>query len=133
MLPPNMENKLANKIDIRGKFYTEADMRLVDTDRFNKGCYPGAARTAALMGWWDPIRKGRAAADQASRSRKVAINWICWQGVQFHWNSKIEDWGQPTPEQGSFGNKVYPGCAAVRNGELRYLRTPTYLGSQTIH
>ncbi len=131
MLPPNMENKISNKIDTRGKFYTQADLHLVDRDRFNKWHYPGASRTAALMGWWDPVRKGRAAADSTARSRKVAMNFLCWQGVQFHWNAKIEDWGTPTFEQGCFGNKVYPGCAAVRNGDLKYLRTPAYLGSQT--
>lgn len=29
--------------------YTEHHLRQIDGDRFNRACYPGAARTAALM------------------------------------------------------------------------------------
>lgn len=128
MLPPKMESKLEKKIDIRGRWYTDQAMGLVETDRFAKVCYPGAARTAMLMGWYDPIRKGRGI-DKAHRARTVPINYVCFQAVQFHLNPKDFSWGDVIIEQGHMGEKVYPGCGRVRNGGSRFLVTPDYLGN----
>ena len=127
MLPPHMEEDLETKVDIRGQWFTEYKMKLVEHERFVKVCYPGAARTAAVMGWHDPIRGGKGI-DQAMRTR-TAMNYVCFQGVQWCWNSKTNDWGNVTIEQGHFGPKVYPGCGKVRNGALKYLETPSYLGN----
>lgn len=129
MLPPTFgdrQGKLDSKIDIRGQWYTHYAMKLVDQDRFNKVCYPGASRTAATMGWWDPLRKSKAI-DHAARSRSVDINFTCFQGVQFHFNTKTDSWGDVITEKGAFGPKVYPGCGQVRDGKMRYLETPGYL------
>jgi len=126
MLPLNMD-ELESKIDVRGQWYTEVRQKLVDTERFNKMCYPGAARTAMLLQWWDPVRKG-ALGNQIARSRNVDINFVCFQGVQFRYNSKSETWGDATIEQGHFGPDVYPGCGKVRKGALRYLSRANYTG-----
>jgi len=129
MLPPNFgerQGKLDSKIDIRGQWYTHHTMKLVDQERFNQSCYPGGGRTAAAMGWWDPLRKSKAI-DHAARSRKIDINFTCHQGVQFHFNIKTETWGDVITEKGAFGPKVYPGCGQVRDGKMRYLETPGYL------
>lgn len=128
MLPPSGYDRIDKKIDIRGRWYTEQTMSLVEPERFATICYPGAARTAAAMGWWDPIRKGKGA-DQSSRSRNIAVNYCCFQGVQWHYNSKSQSWCDVIIEQGNFGPKVYPGCGQVRNGNYKYLQTPAYLGA----
>lgn len=127
MLPASCKN-LDKKIDIRGKFYNEFAMNLVDPTRMNEVCYPGAARTAAYMNWWDPVKGGKVA-DKEMRARNIQPNWICWQGVQWHFNMGV---GGYTPndmitEKGNFGENVYPGIAAVRNGESKYVERAPYL------
>lgn len=128
MLPPKLpgNGKLEKKIDVRGQWYTEQVMGLVEGDRFVKYLYPGAGRMAQLAGWYDPVRKSRTV-DQTTRSRRVEINFVCFQGVQFHWNTKVEDWGDVIIEQGHMGPKVYPGVGQVRNGLMRFVETPNYL------
>jgi hypothetical protein len=128
MLPPKMpgNGRLEKRIDIRGHWYTEQTMGLVGADRFERPCYPGAGRTAILMGWWDPIRKSKAV-DHASRSRRVAFNYVCHQAVQFEFNPTVDDWGNVTVEQSPYGQNVQPGCGQVRNGALKYLDKPSYL------
>lgn len=132
ILPPNIKNgnsngKLDKRIDIRGQWYTHYAMKMIGSDRYQKVCYPGAARTAAAMGWWDPIRKGKGA-NQSARSRNIDMNFVCSQAVQFHYNCKTDAWGDVIVEQSEFGEKVYPGCGKVRNGEYKYLKEPAYLG-----
>lgn len=128
MVPPSCKRMSDRKIDIRGKFYTEFSMSLVDPMRMAEWCYPGAARTSMYMGWWDPIR-GTKAADKDMRSRQHAPNYICWQGVQWEKNIKSGDWGNVTLEQGNFGNNVQPGNGQVRKGKLQYNERAYYLAS----
>lgn len=71
-LPPNFK-KIEQKIDIRGRWYTEQRLGLVTAERFDKPLYPGCGRVNVLLGL----------ADKASKvvsSRKVAMNFVCWQG-----------------------------------------------------
>lgn len=128
MLPPSFKRMHDRKIDIRGKFYNEFHMNLVDPVRMGEWCYPGAARTATYMNWWDPVR-GTKAADKDMRSRTHAPNWICWQGVQWEWNVAARDWGNVTLEQGNFGNHVQPGCGQVRKGKALHLEKAYYLSN----
>lgn len=130
MLPPNFgsrNGKLDKRIDVRGQFYTHYAMKMIGADRFQNVCYPGAGRTAAAMGWWDPIRQGKGN-NVSQRSRHIDMNFICSQAVQFHYNNKTDAWGDVIVEQSEFGEKVYPGCGRVRNGEYKYLKEPSYLG-----
>ncbi len=129
ILPPTLGDvkSLGKKLDIRGQWFTEHHLKMVDGERFSRACYPGAARTAALMGWWDPVRKSKSL-DQSARSRGIDINFVCFQGVQWHFNTKTDDWSEVTIEQGHMGPKVYPGCGQVRSGLMKYLETPAYLG-----
>jgi hypothetical protein len=127
MLPLNMERELESKLDARGQWFTEVRQKLVDSERFNKLCYPGALRLAMLLEWYDPIRKG-AVANQVARSRNVDINFVCFQGVQFRYNSANDSWGDAQIEQGHFGPDVYPGCGKVRKGAMRYLSKANYTG-----
>lgn len=113
-LPPLMKDGLEKKMDVRGHWYTEQRSRLVDAETFARVCYPGAARTAAIMGWWDPLRQSKGL-DQSHRSRSTAMNYVCWQGVQFGRNPKTYEFSEVTIEQGSFGPNVYPGCGVVRD------------------
>lgn len=129
-LPPN-QNKMNDwKIDMRGQFYTEQRLGLVDDERFNTPCYMGMDRIQHLMGWHDPIRRNRGHDATSYRFSSIPVNYLCGQAVQFHWNSKGRTWDQPITEKSAFGDRVYPGCGKVRNGHLRYLQRPTYLGNQ---
>lgn len=128
MLPPSFKKMGDKKMDIRGKYYTEEAMRLVDPARQTEMCYPGAARTAMYMNWWDPVR-GTKAVDKYARSRTIDMNFICWQGVQWHFNVKSGTFGDVTIEQGHFGPNVYPGVGRVRNGESKYLERASYLST----
>jgi hypothetical protein len=126
MLPLNLTDELETKIDVRGFWYSAAAARLVDAERFSRSCYPGGVRTAMILDWWDPIRKG-ALGNQVARSRNVDINFVCFQGVQFRFNSTTDSWGDVTIEQGHFGPHVTPGCGKVRKGAFKYLRPANYL------
>lgn len=129
MLPPSFKKMSDKKLDIRGKYYNEMAMQLVDPTRQAEMCYPGAARTAMYMNWWDPVR-GTKAIDKYARSRTIDINFICWQGVQWqNYNSKTGQYTDITIEQGHFGPNVYPGCGRVRNGESKYLERASYLST----
>lgn len=128
MVPPSFKRMHDRKIDIRGKFYNEFAMNLVDPVRMGEWCYPGAARTAMYMNWWDPVR-GTKAADKDMRARQHAPNWICWQGVQWEKNMTNGEWGNVTLEQGNFGPNVQPGNGAVRKGKLQYNERAYYLAS----
>lgn len=95
-LPPKMD-RLEKKIDVRGYWYTEQRLGLVDEDRFSQCCYPGAARCAALLGWWEGQRsKGL---DQSHRSRSIGVNHVAFQGVQFTKNPKTGDFVLDAIEQ----------------------------------
>jgi hypothetical protein len=126
MLPPSYKKMSDKKLDVRGKYYTEEAMKLVDPTRSAEMCYPGAARTAMYMNWWDPVR-GTKAVDKYARSRTIDMNFICWQGVQWRFNTKTGSFGDVTIEQGHFGPNVYPGVGRVRNGESKYLERASYL------
>lgn len=130
MLPPNFggrNGKLDKRIDIRGQWYTHYKMRMIGADRYQQVCYPGAARTAAAMGWYDPIRQGKNA-NHSTRSRHIDMNYVCSQAVQFHFNTKTDEWSDVITEKSEFGENVYPGCGRVRDGEYKYLKEPGYLG-----
>lgn len=127
LLPPNC-HKLQKRIDVRGRWYTHYRMKMVGEDRYQQVCYPGAARTAAALDWYDPLRQSKSASHSSTRARGVDMNFICSQAVQFHYNPKMGDWGDVIVEQSEFGERVYPGCGKVRNGGSRYLTDPAYLG-----
>ncbi|MBX9637243.1 MAG: hypothetical protein K2Q45_06800 [Nitrosomonas sp.] len=71
-LPPNFK-KIEQKIDIRGRWYTEQKAGLVSQERFEKPLYPGARRVDILFGISEKFSK---------QTRKVAMNTVCWQGKQ---------------------------------------------------
>lgn len=131
MLPPHMPEKMKQVIDVRGQFLTQARLGLVDPDSQSTFCYPGAARTAYIMQWQN-IAQGRRSADPSNRGGGIDINYICWQGVQFSYNTSKGDWGDCITEKGHFGENVYPGCGRVRNGHDRTLRAAPYLGQNGI-
>jgi hypothetical protein len=114
-------------IDARGKFYTEYRLQLVDQAFHLKWCFPGALRLAALLQWYDPKGKGSRGANRSAQREQRNMNFICWQGVQMDFSPLTKGLTDVTPEQGNMGNKVYPGCGEVRNGEAKYLRSPEYL------
>ena len=129
MLPCNMtRHNIDQKLDVRGRFHTAHEIELISEETFAKCCYPGGARTALIMGWWDAQRRGKGPGSQIV-SRGVDINYICWQGVQFHLNPVSGEWGDVIIEQGNFGPKVKPGVGNVRNGNYKFLETPDYLGA----
>jgi len=78
-LPPNWK-KVEQKIDVRGRWYTEQRMGLVAQDRFEKPLYPGAARMNAIFGWYDSSRK-----DGSSNRTRHHPNYVCWQGTVTHY------------------------------------------------
>lgn len=125
-LPPNQE-PLDSVFDIRGKWYTEQRIGLVSPEQFLKTHYAGATRMNRILGWYDPIRRGKGLDQSAYRHRAVAMNYIVWQGVQWKYNTTTDRFDDVIVEQSPFGPKVYPGCGRVRNGELQYLKDPGYL------
>jgi hypothetical protein len=121
-LPPSCK-KLERKIDMRGYWYTHQAMGLVSDERFDKPLYPGCARINKLF----DLHGGARADRQQTRSR-VKINFVCYQGHEWYYNTKTHSWDNYTVEQGHFGPKVYEGCGKVRNGYLQYLEDPGYFG-----
>lgn len=119
-LPPSIK-ELEEKIDIRGRWYTEYEMGLVTQDRYDRPLYPGAARMNDRFKWYDNVRKDRG----ANRGR-VAMNYVCWQGMEWYYNTKTGTWDDFTVESGNMGPKVYPGCGKVRNGQMMHLEDPGY-------
>ncbi len=73
-LPPNFK-KMEQKIDIRGRWYTEQALGLVSQERFDRPLYPGAGRVNQILGLYDAGRK-----DRHSNRGRTAMNTICWQG-----------------------------------------------------
>ena len=71
-LPPNFR-RIEQKIDIRGRWYTEQRLGLVTAERFERPLYPGCGRMNVLLGLSDKASK-------VVSSRKVAVNFVCWQG-----------------------------------------------------
>jgi hypothetical protein len=120
-LPPTIK-KLEQKIDMRGRWYTEQVLGLVSQERFDRPLFPGAGRSNHLLGLADATRKDR----HANRGR-TAMNTVCWQGVEWYFNTLSGQWDDFTVEAGNFGHKVYPGCGLVRNGQYKYLKEPSYL------
>jgi hypothetical protein len=114
-LPPN-HKKLEQKIDIRGRWYTEQTMGLVTKERFDAPLYPGAGRIAQLFGLADVNRKSKQSASMCTKA-----NFVCWQGVEYYRNQLTGQFDDYTPESGNMGNQVGPGCGLVRNGALKFL------------
>lgn len=121
-LPPSCK-ELEEKIDMRGRWYTEMELQLVTQDRFDRPLYPGAARMNSLFKWYDSVRK-----DRGANRGKVAPNYVCWQGMEWYYNTKSGQWDDFTVESGCMGPKVYPGCGKVRNGQMKHLKDPQYQG-----
>lgn len=121
-LPPSCK-ELDEHVDMRGRWYTENELALVSQDRFDRPCYPGAARMNARFKWYDSVRKDRG----ANRGR-VPPNYTCSQGMEWYYNTKTNQYDDFTVESGCMGPKVYPGCGKVRNGQLLYLKDPQYQG-----
>lgn len=121
-LPPSVK-ELDEHVDMRGRWYTENELQLVSQDRFDRPCYPGAARMNARFKWYDSVRKDRG----ANRGR-IPPNYVCSQGMEWYYNTKTHQYDDFTVESGCMGPKVYPGCGKVRNGQLLYLKDPQYQG-----
>ena len=117
-LPPNFK-KIEQKIDIRGRWYTEQTLGLVTQERFDRPLYPGCGRMNHIWGFYDSIRQNKASNQQ---NRRTAVNFVCWQGMEWYFNTHSQQWDDFTVEHGHFGQKVYPGCGAVRNGQAKYLK-----------
>lgn len=121
-LPPSCK-ELDEHVDMRGRWYTENELQLVSQDRFDRPCYPGAARMNARFKWYDSVRKDRG----ANRGR-IPPNYTCSQGMEWYYNTKTNQYDDFTVESGCMGPKVYPGAGKVRNGQLLYLKDPQYQG-----
>jgi hypothetical protein len=104
-LPPNF-TRVEKKIDIRGKWYTEQQLGLVSKDRFQKPLYPGATRMNRYMGWFDPVRKAKGLSQHVYRYSRVPCNYVCFQGMQWHYNTKTNCFDDFIIEKGHFGRKV---------------------------
>jgi hypothetical protein len=124
-LPPSVK-ELDEHVDMRGRWYTENELALVSQDRFDRPCYPGAARMNARFKWYDSVRKDRG----ANRGR-IPPNYTCSQGMEWYYNTKTNQYDDFTVESGCMGPKVYPGAGKVRNGQLLYLKDPQYQGGGT--
>jgi hypothetical protein len=114
-LPPSRRS-VEQKIDVRGRWYTEFQRQLVAQDRFDQPLYESCGRINKLFGWYDASGKDRSAV----RSR-VPPNYVCWQGMQWHFNAKLGRFDDYIIESGCMGHKVGPGAGLVRNGKLRLL------------
>ena len=117
-LPPQVK-KMDKRIDLRGRWYTMQKLGFITDDRFNRDMFPGAARINALF--------GLDVAGTNAQSRNNETNYWLSQGMEWYMNPKTGAWDDFTVEQSPFGSKVYPGCGAARNGNLKFLDTPKYL------
>lgn len=119
-LPPSVK-QIEQKIDARGRWYTEHTLHLVSQDRFDQPLYPGCGRINQIFGLYDASRRDR----NVVRGR-IPANYVCWQGMEWYWNPKLRRYDDYTVESGCMGPMVYPGCGLVRNGKLKLLRDPGY-------
>ena len=111
-LPPSRK-RLEQKIDVRGRWYTENRRKLVTKERFSQPLYEGAARVNLIMKWYDPNHRNVV----LSRSRHP-INYVCWQGMQWYWNDKLNRFDDYTVQSGHLGHNVGPGIGKVLNGAM---------------
>jgi hypothetical protein len=119
-VPPNFK-KVEKRIDMRGRWYTEHTMGLVTKERYDKPLYPGAGRMCHNFGLYDASRR-----DKQSNRGRIAAQFVCAQGMEWYFNPITGQFDDFTTEKSPFGNKVYPGCGQVRNGELMFLEDPAY-------
>jgi hypothetical protein len=119
-VPPNFK-KVEKRIDMRGRWYTEHTMGLVTKERYDKPLYPGAGRMCHNFGLYDASRR-----DKQSNRGRIAAQFVCAQGMEWYFNPITGQFDDFTTEKSPFGNKVYPGCGQVRNGEMMFLEDPAY-------
>jgi hypothetical protein len=111
-LPPSRK-KLEQKVDIRGRWYTEMNHKLVSQERFDKPLFESCGRMNKLFGLYDESGRNRMVS-----TRKVAANFVCWQGMQWLYNAKLQRFDDYIIESGCMGHNVGPGVGKVRNGLL---------------
>lgn len=123
LLPPKIK-KLEQKVDVRGRWYTELAMGMCDVDRASIPLFPSAGRLSKIMGWQQEatIRSGRPV-QQPPRGR-IAIQYCCWQAFEQYWNSTLNRFDDFTYETGPLGQDVGPGLRKVMDGKLHMYRLP---------
>jgi hypothetical protein len=122
LLPYNVTRFAGPKVDWRGRWYTDQRMKLINQDRFNIPLFPGAGRLCQLTGVTEVHKR-----EMTYARNETKRNYVCWQGVTWHWNAKMEMWDTPITEKGNMGERVYPSCGRVRNGHNEVLKVPAYV------
>lgn len=125
-MPPNVRKLHDTKMDIRGRWYTEMQMRLVSKERADFPHYDSCARMNMLFRFHDKMEK-----DTHANQGRVAVNFVCFQGMEWYPNPITGAWDDFSIEQGHMGPNVYPGCGIIRNGGLTPLATPSYIAAGT--
>jgi len=120
-LPPTVM-ELEKRIDARGRWYTLQKLGFCTAQRFDRPLFPGAARMNLLFDMHNPMRTDRS----HSGGGRTPANYTLAQGMEWYFNTHTQQWDDYTVEQSPFGQKVYPGCGKVRNGQLKFLKDPNY-------
>jgi hypothetical protein len=115
-LPPSRKNFSSNKMDIRGRWYTDMKLGLINSEDAHQVHYEGCQRLCAQYQLMDATRK-----NQQSNRSKTPPNSLCWQGIEWYFNTKTNCYDSLTIEAGHFGAYVYPQCGKVRNGVKKML------------
>lgn len=123
-LPPTRRTFESNKMDIRGRWYTQMELNLSNDQDANQVHYEGSQRICQLYQLKDATRKNQ----QAARG-KAPPNNLCWAGAQWHFNTKNNTYDSFIIEAGHFGQYVYPGAGKVRNGVKTMLVENGHLGT----
>ena len=120
---PEQEYKLANPLDITGRYNPQTLDMNNSTINNNDDHYPNAQLYAQALGF-DRLQNYGNADQFLSPMRH--LNTVCFQGHQLHYNAKKEAFTTITLNTGHWGPNVYPGCRAVRNGENAFLKDMEY-------
>lgn len=88
--------------------------------------YPNANVARAFWGWVHNPEPGRRDHDNTAPPR---YNTLCMRGSQINFRHKgngTGDWDKYVTNKGHMGEKIYEGCAGVRQGRDKYLDETKY-------
>jgi hypothetical protein len=123
-VPTNSTDKLANCIDITGRFHPSVYERFHGDYASGQGeHYEGSKAVYNELGLQD-VDPYRNTDDDSFLNRVQRINTVCFQGCE-----GVEKGGQfriTKLNQGHWGENVYPGCRRVRDGENSFMKDCDY-------
>lgn len=115
---------IKNPLDITGHYNAQTlDVNNSQLDD-RKEHYPNARKYSEFLGF--DTMQNYGPSDEQFLSPMRRLNTVCFQGHQMSFDPKKDSFTKITINSGMWGPNVYPGCAAVRNGENAFLKDMEY-------